>query len=84
MVLQDTSTKHSRRSARIRALSRKIIAVAARGKVSVVLFSHEQVRRVFFADGQGTRHALAEILAKRFPEELSSRLPHKRRPSMGG
>jgi len=80
MVLQDTSIKHSRRAARIRALSRKIIALAATRKVSVALFSHEQIRRVFFADGQGTKHALAEILAKRFPEELGSRLPPKRRP----
>ena len=42
----------------------------------------EQVRRVFFANGQGTKHALAEILAKRFPEELGFRLPPKRRPWM--
>jgi hypothetical protein len=46
------------------------------------LFSRQQVRRVFFADGQGTKHALAEILAKRFPEELGFRLPPKRRPWM--
>jgi Holliday junction resolvasome RuvABC endonuclease subunit len=82
MVLQDTATKQSRRSVRIRALSQKIMAVAATRKVNVALFSPEQVRRVFFADGQGTKHALAEILAKRFPEELGSRLPPKRRPWM--
>ena len=82
LVLEDTSTKDSRRAIRIRALSRKIIVLAARRKVSVALFSQEQVRRVFFADGQGTKHALAEILAKRFPEELGSRLPPKRRPWM--
>ena len=35
---------------------------------------------MFFADGEGTKHALAEILAKRFPEELATRLPPKRRP----
>jgi Holliday junction resolvasome RuvABC endonuclease subunit len=82
LVLEDTSTKHSRRSTRIRALSRKIFAAAAIHKVSVALFSQDQVRRVFFGDGQGTKHALAEILASRFPEELSSRLPPKRRPWM--
>ncbi len=48
----------------------------------MALFSHEHVRQVFFADGQGTKHALAEILAKRFPEELGSRLPPKRRAWM--
>lgn len=82
MVLQDTSTKDSRRSPRIKALSRKIIALAATHKVSVKVFSQEQVRRAFFADGQGSKYAIAEILAKRFPEELGSRLPPKRRPWM--
>jgi hypothetical protein len=33
-------------------------------------------------DGRGTKHALAEIIAKRFPEELGSRLPPKRKPWM--
>jgi hypothetical protein len=65
-----------------RQFSRQIITLAATRKVSVALFSHEQVRRVFFADGQGTIHARAEILAKRFSEELGSRLPPKRRAWM--
>jgi Holliday junction resolvasome RuvABC endonuclease subunit len=82
LVLQDTGTKPSRRSARIRALSKRIIILAASRKVSVALFSPERVRQVFFAAGKGTKHALAEILAKRFPAELGSRLPPKRRPWM--
>ena len=77
MVLQDTSIKPFRRAERIRTLSKRLITLAARRNVSVALFSHAQVRRVFFADSQGTKHALAEILAKRFPEELGSRLPRK-------
>jgi Holliday junction resolvasome RuvABC endonuclease subunit len=80
LVLQDT--EGSRRSVRIKALSRKIIAMAATREVSVKLFSQERVRRTFFADGQGTKHAVAEIIAKRFPEELASRLPPKRKPWM--
>ena len=80
MVLQDI--EDSQRSARIKALSKKITDMAATRKVRVVLFSHGQVRQAFFPDGQGTKHALAEILAKRFPEELASRLPPKRRPWM--
>lgn len=80
LVLQDT--EGSRRSARIKALSRKIIALAATRKVSVKLFSQAQVRRTFFADGKGTKHAVAEIIAQRFPEELASRLPPKRKPWM--
>jgi hypothetical protein len=80
LVLPDT--EGSRRSWRIKALSRKIIALAKTRKVSMKLFSQEQVRRTFFTDGKGTKHALAEIVAKRFPEELGSRLPPKRKPWM--
>ena len=82
IVLQDTSIKPFRRSKRIRTLGKRLITLAATRKVSVVLFSHEQVRRVFFADGQGTKQALAEIVANKFPEELGSRLPPKRRAWM--
>ena len=82
MVLQDCSGKNSRRSARIQKLSQQIVALASRRKVNVKLFSKEQVKRVFFTEREGTKHALAEILAKRFPEEFGSRLPPKRRPWM--
>jgi Holliday junction resolvasome RuvABC endonuclease subunit len=78
LVLEDT--KDSRRSSRIKALNRKVVALAASCKLRVALFSQEQVRRAFFADGEGTKYAVAEIIAKEFPEELASRLPPKRRP----
>ena len=67
LVLEDT--EGSRRSARIQALSRQIVTMAATRKVSMKLFSQEEVQRIFFADGKGTKHAVAEIIAKRFPEE---------------
>ena len=38
--------------------------------------------KTFFADGQGTKHALAEIIAKQFPEQLGLQLPPKRKPWM--
>jgi Holliday junction resolvasome RuvABC endonuclease subunit len=82
IVFEDHLAKQSRRSARIRALSKRIIALAKSRNVTVALLSREQVRRVFFADGQGTKYALAEILAARFPDELGRRLPPKRRPWM--
>jgi Holliday junction resolvasome RuvABC endonuclease subunit len=82
LALEDASAKNSRRSPRIRKLSRQIIKMAANRKVRVKLFSRDQVMKAFIADGQGTKHALAEIIAKRFPEELSSRLPPKRHPWM--
>jgi Holliday junction resolvasome RuvABC endonuclease subunit len=82
LVLEDTSTKPFGRSERIRTLSKQIVTLATTRTVKVKLFSHEQVRRVFFGNGPGTKHDLAEILAQRFPEELGSRLPPKRRPWM--
>lgn len=82
LVLEDVFAKNSRRSPRIRKLSRQIIKLAAARKVSVKAFSRDQVMKTFMADSQGTKHALAEIIAKRFPEELASRLPPERKPWM--
>lgn len=79
MVLQDTSAKDSRRAPRIKTLTKRIIALAKSHKVSVRLFTFEKTRQVFFADGKGTKHALAEILVNRFPG-LTAFLPPKRRP----
>ena len=82
VILEDASAKGSRRSARIRELMQKIIAMAATLSVKAEVLSREQVRKVFFAEGLGSKHAVAAILAKRFPEELGDRLPPKRRPWM--
>jgi Holliday junction resolvasome RuvABC endonuclease subunit len=82
VVLQNHSSEGSRHSARIRALGKRVVGLALRRKVKVKLFSNEQVKRAFFADGKGTKYALAEILAGRFPEELGFRLPPKRRAWM--
>jgi len=82
MVIEDHSAKGSRRSARIRALGDQIIGMARKLNLKLIVFSRQQVRKFFFPDGKGTKDALAGILAKRFPEELGSRLPPKRRPWM--
>lgn len=82
LVLEDASAKNSRRSTRIRKLCQQIIKLAVARKVSVKVFSRDRVMKIFITDGQGTKHSLAEIIAKRFPEELGSRLPPKRKPWM--
>jgi Holliday junction resolvasome RuvABC endonuclease subunit len=79
LVLEDTVAKGSRRSARIQALTKRVIVLAEGRSIKVAMFSQKQVRRVFCGDGCGTKHALAEIIAERFPEELGFRLPAKRR-----
>ena len=79
IVLEDHSAKSSRRSTRIRELGARIVSRSENLHLTVVVFSRTQVRNVFFAESQGTKHSVAEMLAARFPEELGSRLPPKRR-----
>lgn len=77
IVLEDYG--ESRRAVRIRNLGQEIIALAKTHKVKAVLFPRAQVQQVFFGDGKGTKHMMAEIMAQKFPEELGERLPSKRK-----
>ena len=71
--------ERSRHGSRVRALTKEIVALAKEEKIKVKRFSRKQVNLGILQDGQGTKHALAEHLAARFPEELGFRLPGKRR-----
>jgi Holliday junction resolvasome RuvABC endonuclease subunit len=83
MVLEDTGgAKGSRRSPRIQKLTKRLVAVAESHAIELALFSQKQVRRFFFGDADGTKDALAKIIAERFPEELGFRLPPKHRDWM--
>jgi hypothetical protein len=82
LVLQNCSDVSVRRSTRIQILAQRILELAAGQKLRVKLLTNEQVKRIVFGNGLGTKHALAEILAQRFPDELGHRLPPKRRPWM--
>jgi Holliday junction resolvasome RuvABC endonuclease subunit len=80
LVLQDT--KDSRRAPRIKALIQIIIILTKDRNVSLMLFTKEQMQRAYFADAKGTKQEIAEIIAKRFPDELAARLPLKRKAWM--
>jgi hypothetical protein len=82
LVLENTLVRPFHRAERIRRLTRRIASVSKSKNLNVILLTREQVRRVFFGDDHGTKYALAEILSRRFPDELSFRLPPKRRPWM--
>jgi hypothetical protein len=82
IVLEDVTRKPFHRSGRIRLLGKRIISLAKRSGVAVMLFSRTQVRQAFYGDGQGTKQVIAEILAKKYSEELGPRLPPKLRPWM--
>jgi hypothetical protein len=79
LVLEDASARGSRRSRRIRRLTKRIHSMARAHKVTAVLISRDKVMQSFFEDGDGTKHTIARILAVRFPEELGHRLPPKRK-----
>ena len=79
ITIEDTRTKSSRRSPRIRALIEEIVIMARDENIKVKRYSRKQVNLGLLSDERGTRHVLAEYLANHFPEELASCLPPKRR-----
>ena len=80
LILQDVTAKDSRRNPRIKALHREVILLAAKQRLSVKLISEKQLRSLLLGNASGTKHEMAEMLAKRFPDELAFRLPPMRRP----
>ncbi len=82
LVLENATAKTSRRAPRIRELTDELVKLATKNRVKVALFSREQIRRAFFADGKGTKHEIATLIAGRYPDELQKRLPPKRKAWM--
>ena len=82
LVMENHNAKGSRRALRIRKLSEEIIALAAKRRVKVTLFTQKQIKKVFFPKKPGTKYQVATLLTKRFSEELGNRLPPKRKPWM--
>jgi hypothetical protein len=82
LVLEDASAKGSLRRPRIQRLVPQITKVAKASNVNVTLFSRDQVTKILFPDGQWTKHTLAEVVARQFPEQLGSKLPPKRTAAM--
>jgi hypothetical protein len=79
LVLQDVTAKHSQRAPRIQSLHRSVVKLAGKNTIEVELFSETQLRTLLLGDINGTKHQMAEMLAKHFPNELAPRLPPKRR-----
>ena len=79
LVLPDVNAADTRRAKRIKILQRKIVAVAKKRQLKVRLISVTQVRGKLLGDAKGTKQAVAQTLAEKFPVELASRLPPKRR-----
>lgn len=79
LVLEDASDKGVRRDARIRELNAQIAALAKRHKVRVKIFTRNEIKKMFFADGKGTKQNIAEIVASRFSDNVGLELPPKRK-----
>ncbi|HXR46674.1 MAG TPA: hypothetical protein VN784_04470 [Candidatus Limnocylindrales bacterium] len=79
LVLQDVRAKGSRRALRIKRLYRAVVRFARKQKIKVELISEAQLRTLLLGDPRGTKHEIAEMIAKLFPDELALRLPPKRR-----
>jgi hypothetical protein len=77
--MEEITSLGSRSSARVQALTREIAAMAKGEHIKVGRYSRKQLNLALISNVSGTKHALAEYLAARFPEELSFRLPPKRR-----
>lgn len=82
LVLHDYSTKNSRRSSRVQSLGRDLVTMAKGSGLRLRILSRAQVSRAFCGHEAATKREVAELIANRFPEELGSRLPPKRRPWM--
>jgi len=82
VILEDATAKGSQRSLRIRKLCPQIIKLVASLKVNMKLISRDQVLKTLVPDGERTKHTAAEIVARRFPDELGAKLPPKRKAWM--
>lgn len=81
VIIEDHLHKSARRRARVRHLLKAIVVVATRRKLRVRTVSRSAVKKTFTQDGARTKHEIASVIAKRFPE-ISPRLPPIRKPWM--
>ena len=82
LVLPNVMAADTRRATRIKTLHRKIVAWAGKQPLKVRLVSVTQVRMQLVGESRATKFAVARTLAEKFPTELGTRLPPKRRPWM--
>lgn len=82
VVIQNLSAKNTRRSQRIKVLSKRIIAVAAQNKVEVRMLTREEVMLAFFGENEGTKYEIAKGIAAKYSDELGFLLPPERKAWM--
>jgi hypothetical protein len=80
LVLHDVNVKGTYRAPRIKELHRKVVALAKKHRLKVSKLSNTELRTLLLDNPRGTKHEMAERIAKQFPNELASRVPPKRKP----
>ncbi len=80
LVLQDVNAKGTYRATRIKELHVDVVALARNRKLKVMEISEKKLRGELLGNEVGTKQEMAELLATKFPQELASRLPPKRKP----
>ena len=81
-MLPNVTAADTLRATRIKTLHRKIVVWAGKQPLKVRLVSVTQVRMQLVGESRATKFAVARTLAEKFPTELGTRLPPKRRPWM--
>ncbi|HEU5122579.1 MAG TPA: hypothetical protein VFW05_00790 [Verrucomicrobiae bacterium] len=81
-VMEDVHGQDSLRSERIRSLAKRLCALAEQAKIKTAAMPRREIRKIFFADGRGSKDALAAMIGERFSEELGRILPPKRKAWM--
>ena len=79
VVLPDVNATDARRADRIKTLQRIIVDLTHSQKLKAVVISGKRVRQTLLGNPKGTKHEVAAAVGARFPNELSSLLPPKRR-----
>jgi len=79
LILHDVNAKGTYRAPRIKELHRKVVGLAKKRKLTVAKVSNTELRTMLLDDPKGTKHDMAERIAKQFPDEFASRVPPKRK-----
>ena len=79
LVVDDVHAKGTYRAARIKKLHKSLLMMARKHKLKVEKLAGMELRRALLGDEKGTKHGMAQLLAKQFPDDLASRLPPKRK-----
>jgi Holliday junction resolvasome RuvABC endonuclease subunit len=79
LALQSMNAKGTRRALRIKELHRSVVMLVKKYKIRVVELTGTELRNALLGNPNATKHEMAEVLAKQFPDELASRLPPKRK-----